>query len=124
VLSFAPAVWLYVCTTPVDMRRSFSGLAISVQQLLGHDPVSGHLFVFFNKNADICKALWWASGGFCIFAKRLAKGRFKLPQAPPDGQQYVEMSAADLSLILEGIDISQARRQKRWNPGRKHRLGN
>lgn len=116
MLSLSSQVWLYVCTTPVDMRRSFNGLSISVRQLIGGDPVSGHLFVFFNKRADICKALWWASGGFCIFAKRLAKGTFKIPSEPLPGKQYVEMSAAELSLILEGIDIRNARRQKRWNP--------
>ena len=125
MLSLAPAVWLYVCTTPVDMRRSFNGLAICVRQMFGKDPVSGNLFVFFNRRSDICKALWWASGGFCIFAKRLAKGSFKLPQTPPARQQYVEMSAAELSLILEGIDIRNARRRKRWNPVRKkYKLGN
>lgn len=124
MLSLAPTVWLYVCITPVDMRRSFNGLAICVQQLLGQDPVSGHLFVFFNRRGDICKSLWWASGGFCIFAKRLAKGRFKLPQAPTDGQQFVEMSAADLSMILEGIDVRHARRQKHWNPQKTYRIGN
>ena len=133
MLSLAPSVWFYVCTVPVDMRRSFNGLAISVQQLLGHDPVSGKLFVFFNKRADICKALWWSSGGFCIFAKRLAKGRFKVPREPhhcdsgaaktaADGQQYVEMDAADLTLIIEGIDIKKARRLPRWNPPKKMKL--
>ena len=122
MLSLAPNVLFYVCTVPVDMRRSFNGLAISVQHLLGHDPVSGKLFIFFNRRADICKALWWSSGGFCIFAKRLAKGRFVVPKQPPDGQNYVEMDAAELSLIIEGIDIRKARRQPRWNPKKKLEL--
>jgi transposase len=122
MLSLAPTVGLYVCTTPVDMRRSFDGIAVCVRQLMKRDPVCGHLFVFFNKRADICKALWWASGGFCIFAKRLAKGRFKVPGVPAAGQPYVEMNAAELSLILEGIDIANARLQKRWNPKKKVHL--
>lgn len=122
MLSLAPTAWFYVCTEPVDMRRSFNGLAISVQHLLRKSPVSGQLFVFFNKRADICKALWWSSGGFCIFAKRLAKGRFMVPKKPPAGQQYVEMDAAELSLIIEGIDIQKVHRLPRWNPEKKLEL--
>lgn len=41
------AVW--VATTPVDMRKSFDGLAEVVRSFLGHDPLSGSLFVFRNK---------------------------------------------------------------------------
>ncbi len=119
MLTLAPTVRLYVCTTAIDMRRSFNGLAISARELVGGDPLSGQLFVFFNRNRNICKALWWASGGFCLFAKRLSQGRFKMPTEPPIGQEHVEMDAAELALILEGIDLSASKRQVRWHPKRK-----
>jgi len=32
---------------PVDMRKSFHGLVALVQSVLGEDPLSGSLFVFF-----------------------------------------------------------------------------
>jgi transposase len=119
VLTLAPTVRLYVCTVAIDMRRSFNGLAISTRELIGGDPLSGQLFVFFNRNRNICKALWWASGGFCVFAKRLSRGRFRVPSEPPIGQQHVEMDAADLALILEGIDLAASKRQVRWHPKRE-----
>ena len=43
------SVRIFVCTTPQDMRRSFDGLALAVQERLGEDPQSGAIFVFINK---------------------------------------------------------------------------
>jgi len=122
VLTLAPTVQLYVCTTAVDMRRSFNGLAISTRELIGADPVCGALFVFFNRGRNICKAIWWASGGFCIFAKRLSRGRFHVPTEPPPGSQHVEMDAAELALILEGIDLVATKKRRRWNPPRRQNV--
>jgi len=122
VLTLAPTVSLYVCTAPIDMRKSFNGLAIASQQTIGGDPLSGRLFVFFNRNRNICKALWWASGGYCIFAKRLARGRFRVPSDPSAGQKHVEMDAAELALILEGIDLVATKKRPRWNPRRRQEV--
>lgn len=122
MLTLAPTVRLYVCTTPVDMRRSFNGLAISTRELIAEDPLSGALFVFFNRTGNLCKALWWASGGFCIFAKRLSRGRFRMPTEPAAGAQHVEMDAAELALILEGIDLVATKKRPRWNPVRREKV--
>jgi len=119
VLTLAPTVRLYVCTTAVDMRRSFNGLANATRELVGADPLSGAMVVFFNRNRNLCKAIWWASGGFCIFAKRLARGRFRVPLEPKGGVQHVEMDAAELALILEGIDLAATKKRPRWNPRRR-----
>jgi len=121
LLTLAPTVRLYVCTTPVDMRRSFNGLANSTRELVCADPLSGALFVFFNRSKNLCKALWWASGGFCIFAKRLSRGRFRVPSEPPLGKQHIEMDAAELALILEGIDLLTTKKRTRWNPPPRRR---
>jgi len=99
------------------MRKSFDGLAAAARHVVGEDPLSGHLFVFFNRRADICKSLWFDRSGFCVWAKRLERGRFRLPQPPAPGRRHVEMEAADLALVLEGIDLRGARRRKRWQPG-------
>ena len=116
MLSLAPSAILYVCTTPIDMRRSFNGLAIDARERVGGDPTSGSLFVFFNRNRTISKTIWWDTGGFCIFAKKLSKGRFKIPATPSSGVQHVEMDAKDVALLLAGIDLTRVKRQKRWNP--------
>ena len=103
------------------MRRSFNGLAIDARERVGGDPTSGSLFVFFNRNRTISKTIWWDTGGFCIFAKKLSKGRFKIPAPPLSGAQHVEMDAKDVALLLAGIDLSRVKRQKKWNPKKKKR---
>ena len=73
------SVWL--ATAPVDMRRSFDGLAEHVRAFLGHDPLSGSMFVFRNRSAQRVKILWWdhSGGGLAIYYKRLEKGTFQFP---------------------------------------------
>jgi hypothetical protein len=50
MLSFPPAVHLWLATAPTDLRKSFDTLAEVVRQHLHHDPLSGHVFVFRNKD--------------------------------------------------------------------------
>lgn len=111
MLSLPPSVQIYVAVEPADMRKSFDGLSALVEGILKHDPFSGHLFVFRNRRGDRVKILYWDRSGFCIWYKLLEKGTFRFPSTEKD---YVEMSAADLALILEGIDLEGARRQKRF----------
>lgn len=61
------------------------------------------------------KVLWWDRGGFCIFAKRLERGRFTLPRVAA-GAVQIEMEATELALLLEGIDLAGATRRPRWAP--------
>ena len=98
-------IWLAAGAT--DMRRGFDGLAALVQQRLGADPFSGHLFIFRGRRGDRVKLLWWDGDGMCLLAKRLERGRFVWPQAA-DGS--VHLSAAQLSMLLEGIDWRSPRR--------------
>ena len=62
---------IYYCAHPVNLRKSFDGLAGAVQEYIGRDPASGHLFVFFSRNKKLVKMLFYQDGGMCIFAKRL-----------------------------------------------------
>jgi transposase len=98
------------------MRRSFDGLSNLTRHVLQGDPVSGHLFVFFNRTRHLVKVLWWDGGGFCIFAKRLERGRFRLPLEFPEGAAAIRMDPVDLALILDGIDLKEAKRRPRWEP--------
>jgi transposase len=95
------------------MRRAFDGLAEMTRQVLREDPLSGHLFVFTSRRADRVKVLYWDRGGYALWYKRLETGRFHLPKA--EGAR-LELDASDLSLLLEGIDLSGARRQRRFTP--------
>lgn len=111
MLTLPPSVRVFLYLGPTDMRRSFDGLAAMVQEIIGQDPLSGHLFVFVNRRRDRAKVLLWDRTGFWLLYKRLEEGTFMLPTATDPS---VEITSAELSLILEGIDLSQARRRKRY----------
>jgi transposase len=114
MLTLPPSTRVFVATKPADMRRSFDGLLAIVRDFLGHeDPLSGHLFVFRNKRGDRLKVIWWDRDGLVIFYKRLEEGRFTFPVPAGDAAE-VEMTSADLQLVLQGIDPTKVNRAKRY----------
>src|SRR5271170_6955920 len=88
-----------------------------VEEALKRDPYGGHLFVFVGKSKDKVKILFWDRNGFVLYLKRLERGRFQLP-AVNERTKHVAMEAAQLAMLLDGIDLN-ARRLARWNPGNK-----
>ena len=102
-------IWLVAGVT--DMRRGFDGLAALVQQTLGANPFDGQVFLFRGRRGDLVKLLWWDGDGLCLFAKRLERGRFIWPQAT---EGSLHLTAAQLSMLLEGIDWR--RPQRSWVP--------
>ena len=92
-------VWLAAGVT--DMRKGMDGLAALVQTALTENPFSGHIFVFRGRRGDLVKLLWFDGDGICLYAKRLERGRFVWPQATSGS---VALSAAQLAMLLEGID--------------------
>jgi len=121
VLTLPSAVRIYVAAEPVDLRRGFDGLAAATRSLMGADPLSGHVFVFLNRRRNRVKLLVWDRSGWLVVYKRLERGTFSLPMDPVPGQRHVEVDAGELGLMLEGLDLRGARRQKRWYraPGRE-----
>jgi transposase len=113
MLSLPLPVKIFLCTEPADMRKSFDGLAQMVREFLGADPLSGHLFVFRSKRGDRLKLLYWDADGLAIWYKRLEEGTFRFPQAPAAGQG-IEIRAADLAMLLDGVDLESVKRRKRY----------
>lgn len=111
MLMLPPSVRIFIAAQPADLRRSFDGLAALTREVIRQDVMSGHLFVFANRNADRVKILFWERSGFALYYKRLEKGTFHLP---PSDAASVEVDAAELALLLEGIDLAGAKRQKRY----------
>ena len=101
------------------MRRRFDGLSVTVTTLLRQDPLSGHLFVFRNRNRDKLKILYWDTDGLAIWYKRLEQGTFQFPTDGPRSdaafQAGVEITHSQLSLLLGGIDLASARKRKRYS---------
>ena len=102
---------VFLVTGPVDLRGSFYSLSAHVRGVLEQDPQQGHLFVFLGKTGTLIKILFWDRSGYCIFAKRLERGRFKLPTDLPKDVVRHEVDFATLTLLLEGIDLVGARRR-------------
>jgi transposase len=111
MLSFPAAIKVYLCTVPCDMRRSFDGLSMLAEHVIGCNPYSGHLLVFSNRRSDRVKILYWDRDGWAIWYKRLEVGTFEFPFAATGRK---EIAAWELAVLLEGIDLSQGKRRKRY----------
>ena len=111
MLSLPTSVRIWLATQATDLRKSFDSLAEMVRQQLRGDPLSGQLFVFRNKRADRVKLLYWDDDGYVIVYKRLEEGVFRFPQAEAAG---VEIRAADLQMLLDGVDLDSVKRSKRY----------
>lgn len=111
MLSLPPSVRIFLARGVTDLRKSFDTLASLVCDVIKEDPQSGHLFVFLNRRKDRVKILWWDRSGYCLLAKRLEHGRFHIyDRVSGEGASY-EVSASELSLLLEGIDLRGSRRR-------------
>lgn len=109
--SFPAAIKVYLCTVPCDMRRSFDGLSMMAEHVIGCNPYAGHLLVFSNRRTDRVKILYWDRDGWAIGYKRLEVGTFEFPFAATGRK---EIAAWELAVLLEGIDLSQGKRRKRY----------
>lgn len=94
---------IFVCSQPIDMRRSFDALGQCVRDVLKQDPESGALFIFTGKRGTSLKILWWDKPGYSILYKRLSHGIFRLPAAV-SGEASVAIDARELALILQGVE--------------------
>lgn len=99
-------VRIFVCTEPVDLRKSFDGLALAARERLGKDPQHGGLFVFANKRSNRLKVLWFERNGYCLLYKRLHRALFRLPAAGIGGG--VQVDGRELARILEGVPSPRA----------------
>ncbi|MCB0113919.1 MAG: IS66 family insertion sequence element accessory protein TnpB [Caldilineaceae bacterium] len=127
MLTLTGSVRVFVCTQPTDMRRSFDGLCGMVQGVVEQDPLSGHLFVFRNRNRDRLKILYWDRDGMAIWCKRLESGTWQFPtdlrrRAEADSVAGgAEISREELSLLLGGIDLRSVERRRRYQRPHKPR---
>ncbi len=91
------------------MRKGFDGLSGLVREGLIKNPLSGDVFIFFNKRRSQVKLLLWEKDGFSIYHKRLEQGTYELPCS-----SYNELQSHELMLILQGISLKSVRRRKRF----------
>ena len=114
MLSISPAVRIFVCTVPTDMRKHFDGLAAIVAHSFDMDVLCGDYFVFLNRARNRCKILLWDRDGFLIVAKRLECGCFQIPYGRDAASPVIEIDSVTLAMLLGGVDLNTAKRRKRY----------
>jgi transposase len=111
VIGFPSTFRVFVAVGSTDLRRGFDGLAQIARDVLGQDPLAGHLFVFANGRRDRVKVLYWDGDGFALWMKRLERGTYRWPASTAD---HVEWTAVELATVLGGIDLKETRRRPRY----------
>jgi transposase len=112
MFAIGPATRIYLATGATDLRQGFEGLYGLVRDRLQLEPLSGHLFIFCNKERNRTKVLFWDGSGLWVCTKRLEKGRFSWPNRE-DQPDRVRLSHEELALLLGGIEVGRTRR-KNW----------
>ena len=114
MLALSASARVYLASEPVDMRRGHDGL-FEIVRAWKLDAFNGDLFAFVGKRRDRVKILVWHRGGFVLLYKRLEKGRFRIPSVKPGADRAV-LDATELTMLLDGIDLSRVKRPTLWTP--------
>jgi len=93
---------VYVYRDPVDFRRGHRGLSVLIEQELGHDPFSGVLYVFGNRQHNKIKCLFWEDNGFVLYYKALAEERFHWPTGK---DELLTLNGEQLNWLLDGYNV-------------------
>lgn len=112
MLTLSPPIRVHLALTPVNFHLGHAGLCGIVRNHLDGEPLTD-VWVFHNRGRTDLKILWFEHGGFVVAHKKLAEGRFRIPAL--DGAT-ARLTSAELAALLEGIDLSRARRLRRWSP--------
>ena len=89
---------LFLCQSPINMRKSFEGLSAAVEKLFPGELLSGAFFIFLNRHRDHMKVLFWDKDGFVIWYKRLERGNFTCKWG--DSKSF---DRREFLMLLEGI---------------------
>ena len=119
MFTFPGGVEVYISVSPMDMRCGFYRLAEATKAVIRQDPLSGHLFVFFNKKRNRVKVLYWDRSGYCILYKHLERGQFHFPRYISKDTQSLRCHVSDFALILDGIELYGAQRHERFSLSQK-----
>jgi len=101
---------VYLCREAIDFRKGINGLAVLVEEQLGENPFSEHLFVFCNRRRDRIKILYWERNGFCLWQKRLERDRFHWPRKLTG--EVVTFTGQQLNWLLDGYDVTRMQPHK------------
>ena len=99
-------VKIYIRPGHTDLRKAVNGLSAMIQETMQHDPFSGSVYLFCNRDRKLLKCIWWDTTGFWLAQKRLAKGA-KFPW-PEHNETVEELKHEEVLMLLKGIDFWKA----------------
>ena len=102
MLKLRPGVEIFVSLETIDMRKAIDSLTCLIQNEFNENPQSGHLYLFFNKNKDKVKIIFWDRNGFVLHYKRMEKQRFHVPKLGDTNRLIV--TEVQLHGLLAGLD--------------------
>ena len=102
---------IYIRPGYTDLRKAVNGLSAIVQEAMKHDPFSGSVYIFCNRDRKLLKAVYWDKSGFWLSQKRLEKEKFPWSA---DEIEARELSAEELQMLLQGIDFFKAHRELKF----------
>ena len=114
VLSVPAQARVFLACSATDMRKSFDGLCLIIQHEFDRDPYAGDVFTFFNRRRTYVKLIVWDGNGFWLVAKRLEGGTFEDWCPATDASTHVGIDRAQLSMLLEGIDLKKAKFRRHY----------
>lgn len=98
-------VRVFAYVGPCDMRKQMNGLSTLVREELCRDPRCGDLYLFRNRRRDMIKILFFDRGGYCLLAKRLERGTFRMTLSGDGGA--IEISERELAGLLTNAELVQ-----------------
>src|SRR5215210_1010227 len=113
MLHLSPSCHYYLYNGSTDMRKGFDSLSGIISSQMKGDPLSGSLFIFFNKKHNQVKLLLWEGDGFALYHKRLEQGTYEVPAAD-NTNTALSTTHQQLQFILQGISLKSVRRRKRY----------
>jgi len=102
---------IYVRPGVTDMRKQVNGLSIIASEEMELDPGSGSLFLFCSRDKKLMKCIYWDKNGFCLWQKRLEKGKFPWFESE---KQAREINPDQLKMLLDGIDFWHAHQEIKY----------
>jgi transposase len=114
MIPFPSSVRFYLAAKPVDMRKGHLSLSNLARSVVKEDPLSGHVFIFYNRRRTMLKALWWDRTGWLLVFKRLERGTLKIPSPATPFTPRIEIDSGDFGLLLEGVEMGEHGRGKYW----------
>lgn len=114
MLQLTPHQNIFIANTFADFRKGIDGLAAYVRNQLLLDPLSGAIFVFYNRSRTTIKILTFDGQGFWLHTKRLSQGTFKYN--PTNANPYLTVCHRSLYILIHNGDPKAANISKNWKP--------